>query len=595
MSSIVSNNMSHFQHVSLKDPSREIRLVKLHPARSEQEPIKCQLQTVNEDETTYEALSYAWGDSTARHEILIEDKRFFVATNLFHALRNLRHISDYSTSKRVLWIDAICIDQTNGLERNQQVQRMASIYKSAAQVAVWLGGYHEPEDCIPFEPEIWGFDSLPPGNKESTEECFQLWFDFYLDKLLNPTLRCWGYLSLMYQRNWFQRLWVVQEIVMAKSAVVVCGRVCLSWNVLLGGTKRIYEYFRSPGAGQIYYDLLLGRIQQITLLQFRSLDILSIIHATRYMESSDPRDRLFAIKGLIGSGDSDIVVDYSKDINDIYRDWTLRYIERTGNLDVLLGCTPNKEKHEISDGLPSWVPDLRNWLDIDADLFESAHGFDMRPSLQYQASGTEQCILTPTSPENKYLLVQAIKIGKILTTIPSNYEVMTPFNNSVLQSSILICEKEIEAHFHRRGEERAALHASFIDVLFKGRQSRMINSLDVPEEIKYDHFSEEPRPSPISHQPYETLEPILAALVTGMVFFITDTGSIGSVPDYSGVEIGDEVFVLIGGNAPFVLCSVEEIDAFQLRGPCYVNGYMEGQAIAAWKSGELNIENIKLL
>ncbi|KAH9203309.1 heterokaryon incompatibility protein-domain-containing protein, partial [Leptodontidium sp. 2 PMI_412] len=171
---------SEFHYEPLTNPSTEIRLVALGPALLDEDEIRCELETVDITSTKYEALSYAWGDATIKSPIMLCGQPFPVTTNLERALRSLRKQSNDYAHKRILWIDAICINQGNDVERSEQVQRMGSIYKSAACVLVWLGGYHELEDdSVKFCISTWGFDRLDPGDLETTKDSFKLAEDLF--------------------------------------------------------------------------------------------------------------------------------------------------------------------------------------------------------------------------------------------------------------------------------------------------------------------------------------------------------------------------------------------------------------------------------
>ncbi|KAK4973388.1 hypothetical protein LTR42_005373 [Elasticomyces elasticus] len=92
---------------------------------------------------TYEALSYAWGSSAERHKIRLDDRVVFVTSNLKNALFAFR----YPDRPRVLWVDALCINQNSIAEKNHQIRLMDQIYSRAERVKVWLGEEREPDDA----------------------------------------------------------------------------------------------------------------------------------------------------------------------------------------------------------------------------------------------------------------------------------------------------------------------------------------------------------------------------------------------------------------------------------------------------------------
>ncbi|KAH8896204.1 hypothetical protein GQ53DRAFT_639758, partial [Thozetella sp. PMI_491] len=91
-------------------------------------------ETSLESGVRYEALSYTWGSSDEPCFVRCNGSPLQVTRNCKVALQHLR-----ATEPRVLWVDAICIDQSNIPERNQQVTMMQEIYEKAVRVVVWLG------------------------------------------------------------------------------------------------------------------------------------------------------------------------------------------------------------------------------------------------------------------------------------------------------------------------------------------------------------------------------------------------------------------------------------------------------------------------
>jgi Heterokaryon incompatibility protein (HET) len=126
-----------------------IRLCRLAPAASPDEKIRCELfNTTLDAKEDFEALSYTWGDPKDTFRIILNDRPFYVTRNLAVALLNLRHVDQ----KRVMWIDAICINQLDISEKNQQIPQMKNIYchGGARRVVVWLGTIPHARKAIDF-------------------------------------------------------------------------------------------------------------------------------------------------------------------------------------------------------------------------------------------------------------------------------------------------------------------------------------------------------------------------------------------------------------------------------------------------------------
>jgi hypothetical protein len=184
--------MSQYRYSTLS--SGAIRLLRLMPPANEsteRTKLQCELfdyslQDLAKGTHLYEALSYTWGGEEKPYSITIEEQTLDVTTNLYAALLRLRDRS----LDRILWVDAICIDQSNLEERKQQVQLMAKIYSKAHRVIVWLGrGAVDTEGALE--------DIRLAANEESTE-CSK--------KEMNQQV----ILNLL-QRPWFQRIWVREQ------------------------------------------------------------------------------------------------------------------------------------------------------------------------------------------------------------------------------------------------------------------------------------------------------------------------------------------------------------------------------------------------
>ena len=183
--------MSQYCYSPLSPGGNNIRLLRLMPAAhdsTERTELQCELfeyslQDLGKRIHLYEALSYTWDAEEKPCSITIKEQNLDVTTNLYAALLRLRDCS----LERIIWIDAICINQKNPEERGQQVQLMAMIYSKAHRVLVWLG---QTADDVEGALQ----DIQRAANEESTE---------YSNKKMNQKA-----IFNLLQRPWFQRIWV---------------------------------------------------------------------------------------------------------------------------------------------------------------------------------------------------------------------------------------------------------------------------------------------------------------------------------------------------------------------------------------------------
>jgi hypothetical protein len=217
-----------YQYRSIPSPS--IRLLELLPG-APASTLQCKLHNVHlSSRPPFSALSYTWGPPIFPH-ILTETttlppSTLRITSNLYQALQALRH----PLSSRTLWIDAVCINQADNVEKGQQVQLMGAIYRSAERVLVWLG----KSDCVAAVQElnligrnchIYGFDKIFPFPTKIHDHSAAE----NLERLIES---CDGEAILEYlDREWFERVWIVQEFILAKDLVVVSGNSEISYDL----------------------------------------------------------------------------------------------------------------------------------------------------------------------------------------------------------------------------------------------------------------------------------------------------------------------------------------------------------------------------
>jgi hypothetical protein len=176
-------------------PGRDrIRLLRLLPHESRNAPIQCQLfnytlQDSGRRTHPYEALSYVWGDWVNPESISVDGYKLLVTQNLYKALSHLRH----GSIERILWVDAVCINQSDIPEKEQQIRFMAKIYAQASCVVVWLGECADNSDQALEEIRVAG------GGKKSSNPSGL--------KMIHKAV------FALLQRPWFRRIWVREHLI----------------------------------------------------------------------------------------------------------------------------------------------------------------------------------------------------------------------------------------------------------------------------------------------------------------------------------------------------------------------------------------------
>lgn len=164
-------------------------------------------------------MSYVWGDPAITKSIHVGNHTFEVTINLESALRHIRK----PTSSLVIWVDAICIDQSDNMEKKHQIHLMGDIYRNTQKCLVWLG------DLVSLNLEESEIIAIP-------EIILMLSSNEHLDELLACLRRgkpgyweAFSALKRLLNASWWRRIWTVQEIVLPPRAEVLWGNMSVSW------------------------------------------------------------------------------------------------------------------------------------------------------------------------------------------------------------------------------------------------------------------------------------------------------------------------------------------------------------------------------
>ncbi|KAJ4417738.1 hypothetical protein N0V82_006012 [Gnomoniopsis sp. IMI 355080] len=368
----------------------EIRLLELTPG-SPGSSVEIKLSTVSLSASPrYHALSYVWGDPSRSHKIISNGRELRITRNLEVALRHLRSHLGTSVEALPLWVDAICINQSNLLERNEQVAMMGRIFSQAFHVLIWLGEGDEYSDEL--------FDYLEdPNFLQSLEEARRT-------QGRGPTqqeIRASAIFDNSIDESpWWGRIWVLQEMVLAhQEPVVLSGTRRSSWDTMFNCRK----WLSSPCGPLNSQSWIPSQVQpEIPSLSFNSvmshhwhwaslrddyqrkgpLPLHDALLAIRDAKATDKRDFVYGLLGLMIPEDAGkVIIDYAKPPMFIYKS-VMEHVWTCGNVDLLSEVIPRLRfaRCSESEGWPSWVPNLSEQR-LDAStaflLGSSTHSIDL--------------------------------------------------------------------------------------------------------------------------------------------------------------------------------------------------------------------------
>ena len=444
-----------FTYSRLKHETSDIRLVRIKrpaPVSPDIAPIELEIRhTSFDDDFSYAALSYVWGrpDRNTAALIYVHGGSFLIGSNLNAALTQLYQ----SGIRSWLWVDSICINQSDMEEKSLQVAQMRTVFSRAAHVYVWLGpGSIETAKAMNFATRV-GTRALAVGaldlwsDRQLREQVTQNikdrvssvevqvhndrsmimtrgLTDFIFDILREPGLHEVAKLegrSLeigikeVMQCEYWHRIWIIQEISLAQEATVLCGEKAIPLDVLdatfstvshciRSGLRRLHHETQdfASGLSANFYECiaLTTRRKHRCKDQSEILRLADIVYQAGippgrpHYSASDPRDIVFGLLGVVTDREAlGLQVDYNMTRAAVFTALTRALIYNgVENLRAyhLDQCVP-KQRWDPPDSLPSWVPD---WEAI------GKYGPDVYPINYFRAFNATAKISTPPRPRN---------------------------------------------------------------------------------------------------------------------------------------------------------------------------------------------------
>ncbi len=609
----------------LENPDQEIRIVNLLPGEYD-DPIVCMLEVRPLDyEIPYDALSYTWDDALQNESIILlhnrTGKEHKITKNLEIALRHIRDTQ--APGPIYLWIDSLSINQADLHEKNQQIRLMREIYQNARNVVVWLGD--EDEDTV----TAFHFITQLSENKHLSELTIHTTHDLWDVKDRSLTMNS---MVEMVNRAWWKRMWTTQEIILAKSPMVVCGFHIIEWDDIVKaatfsrkhhltccalvdrnskglGPGGFIESFREPVNHLENYRTL--RQQSI------STDILELLGGFANRATTDPRDKLYGLLGLASGVCADsIEVNYDLPVEEVYRRSIIHIIKASESLDVFAYVNSVKP----NPTLPAWVPDWRSLTGtaVDASLYKASKGTRAQihelGSEKLQVKGYAIDTISESGVTIKDEVPEypgMVDLMSILKAIRSwarmcdffqdpkrNYIGGGTLDNAFWRTLRNDCVRVDGIHSsYRRTEEGDHVSWEEWAGLLEGEYEGEARLKELMDQLAIDpHVG-------ISTKLGKTTLVVVKSTHNSRLC-ITRGGYIGLVPNET--RVGDQLCVLLGGKVPYILRPVIEESSISsdndpqtschsFIGGCYIDGLMDGEAMDSPEKEEVELQDFVLI
>lgn len=513
----------------------------------------------------YEALSYVWGTMDNAKQIYVEDQDagccyvLRVTPNLEIALRYLR----YEDKPRVLWVDAVCVDQNNLVDRSYHVGRMAHIYPLATRVIIWLGPESNDSGVamelfrqLKGKAVIhWGTRTMTPSSPEPSEA-------HWADRNISLPFDEAQMLAIhhLFGRDWFERLWVWQEVRLAAVAHIQCGNVLLEWQTFRDAVMLLFSKTLPPHAPSGFKK----RAEQALwlCLRYGRESLNSLLEFTKESKCLDERDRVYALLSMAEEREQDLGIraDYSKPYYDVYKDAVVKYATNWKDLELFSTIDPSRR----FEGRASWVPDWSKprisaclwWLKRFSPTYaEVTHLGDDR----LQVAGLH--IATLNNVEE--------------FSVPSSGHLSTPQIVSALRTAVNglgMRDKLLESDTYKK---------QFCNVITVGRYSES----NVPPSSRFPTLDQgaaalrhilTDSDAPFTHIE-EDFFSYAKSFCQARALCTTSEGRFGLVP--STAQRGDIATVILGCNTPTVLRPQSDGSSYAVVGEGYLSGMLNCEVL----------------
>ncbi len=551
----------------------------------------------------YKAVSYSWGYPQSTEEVWFGKHKFLkVNPAAASMLRSVIALRDPS----YLWVDALCIDQNNLPEKGLQVRLMRDVFRSAKQVVVWLGD-PSADSSLAMEFIVTLMHAIQTlyrtGQPVTVESVTQS------ESCEHPSFR-WEALNNLLERPLFERVWVIQELVVASDAMMICGPATVNWSFLavvvtIMSAKGLQKLLRLRPDGDIPVGANgeMGVVATFGIKSRRNAGTkvtlqYNLLNCYQY-KSTDPRDKVYALLGMSDdAADEELDPKYDAPAEVCFANISRHIMARDSSLGLL---------HAAGTGLPRSMPDLPSWAPDWSCVPQTTILGAIAETTGYRSSGTTTAkVNAGTDPRLLHV------IGIIIDTVKEVFRVriQQPWLNDSDRLNRIRAQQLNWFH------ESAALITSLapyptgepIDDVYWRTLTANISHSDglgrpAPAEDArhFRSYLNLLRLSQNSQSAYD-IQGTTAEIERESERFTASISAVGNRKlfttsrGYTGLGppelcIGDSLCIFYGAATPFLIRpSAKSSDArstHALVGECYVHGMMNGQGLSMGEPQEV--------
>ncbi|KAK2759764.1 hypothetical protein FQN54_002498 [Arachnomyces sp. PD_36] len=572
-------------------PNGKFRLLSIFPGTS---PVVTMDDYSLDNPPKYVAMSYAWGKERTERAFFCNYRSFAISAHVQSALNNLslaldrlNKVKPEENQARLVWIDALCINQEDETERAIQVAKMQTIYSRASQVPVWLGPAENDSDML----------------IEKLDELGAFAENVVLKKAPYPKANSpfpeslWHALGSFICRPWFNRIWVVQELLLGEEPILVCGSKVVEWEKFVdvvglaweaGFLSLVKASTASPhdlGTSARNITTLAGSKRKFDPSQgFPTREFIGTLNTGRYRQVTEPVDRVWAYLGLAEPKLREAaasLIDYSPKAR---REYHTAYAN-LGKLllpkehgSYLLSIGKGQSGHA---GFPSWCPNFHSVPALGHNVLFLNGKFEAG----IQANRSQVCSVN--FQENSDILeIKGFQIDRVQEVVQDS-QVGRPHSEWLLKC-LELSKKTVNPH-DKNGTPDAHWRCMTVDTYDTATAPSLAKEVFWLFE---KHLHQEPNIPPVRPEVQDSLRHLMKTMKNNdsRSYFSTKRGRLGRGPP--GIQPGDRICIFYGAKVPYVLRLGGPGSPAKLIADTYVDGIMYGEALKVDDRGDDEIFRI---